>query len=870
MKSLLEIITWESNVKMQYELLLMLLLFLLPAAALKSRRRLAVSWAAVFCGFLLLHRALLPFAVSGLYVYLLCGLLCMLYAGKPAAFLQPALWAAKEAAVYLGERTETNGVQRGAGTLRDWFQRRSGLGTAAGKGVWFRKECRAGVLRSSQQKSGAVRDQIGGRAERSLLFLTAVILAVLLIQLCRINIAVDYDSLRYGLRSPYVLLGGEGLSGFFKNPGLVNTVYTYSKGFELLTLPLSFFRSYAYVLCFNVWALCGVLLLCGKIARKLTGIAGAEALTSFFCALIPGITNMAVTAKSDLLTLLCQLIFVYAVVCFIRESGSRAAEENAPGSHVQEAAPRRYVGLGLAGLIASYALKPTSMIFSSALGAAALICLLWLRKMQLENGKARAGVNGAGSEGFGGDAGEQRNTEAGQNAAAKWKRTDIPFLLPTAASVRVLCAAGLFTAVCWIRTFLITGLPVTSVFSGVFTALGFSLNYPFGVQSVPDGSAAAGFSDGLRLFLTRLFQTLFCPTGADMEHVRMAWGGAAFVFLLLYFCLTARKAGRGIEAEAVQNRIHRAELLAEDACTDTTLSVYRMLCALLAVTGVLSLLSLRFLYQIDGNYYMLLYALTGIMGTSALLFLNGFQKAAQSGRRQRRRQFFHRVQFVLAENGTGFALLAAGMLYVTAFTGWAGAVGFTEIPVSVSQNGISFGSLLYYDHVKAAEERHRAAGDFKIWQALGETENGAANHVIAFAQEPECYDLRCVAESYTDIAGSGGNVYLVKKLNIFKEYLDWSDTDFLYADKVWLAKPGNERAKELLEDLIEDGTLTDITYEDDLAAEEPEREGKPAEFTGHRYFYGRIDQARVKEKWEVPLSAEASEKAEREMQKYAE
>ena len=854
MKSLLEIITWEPNVKMQYELLLMLLLFLLPAAALKSRKRLAALWAAVFCGFLLLHRAFLPFAVSGLYVYLLCGLLCMLYAGKPAAFLQPAVWA-------------------------------------------------------SQQKSGAAGDQIGGRTERSLLFLTVVILVVLLIQLCRINIAVDYDSLRYGLRSPYVLLGGEGLSGFFKNPGLVNTVYTYSKGFELLTLPLCFFRSYAYVLCFNVWALCGVLLLCGKIARKLTGIAGAEVLTAFFCALIPGITNMAVTAKSDLLTLLCQLIFVYAVVCFIRESSSRATEENAPGSHVQEAAPRRYVGIGLAGLIASYALKPTSMIFSSALGAAALICLLWLRKTQPEHGKARAGVNGAGSERFGGDAGEQRNAEAGQNAAAKWKRTDVSFLLPTAASVRVLCAAGLFTAVCWIRTFFITGLPVTSVFSGVFTALGFSLNYPFGVQFVPDGSAAAGFSDGLRLFLTRLFQTLFCPTGADMEHVRMAWGGAAFVFLLLYFCLTARKAGRGIEAEAVQNRIHREELLAEDACTDTTLSVYRVLCALLAVMGVLSLLSLRFLYQIDGNYYMLLYALTGIMGTSALLFLDGFQKAAQSGRRRcgkraeydetagrpdggsreaasgnvgdgetagrtahaarRRRQFFHRMQFVLAENGTGFALLAAGMLYVTAFTGWAGAVGFTELSVSVSQNDISFGSLLYYDHVKAAEERHRAAGDFKIWQALGETENSAANHVIAFAQEPECYDLRCVAESYTDIAGSGGNVYLVKKLNIFKEYLDWSDTDFLYADKVWLAKPGNERAKELLEDLIEDGTLTDITYEDDLA-EEPEREGKPAELTGHRYFYGRIDQDRVKEKWEVPLSAEASAKAEREMQKYAE
>lgn len=154
-------------------------------------------------------------------------------------------------------------------------------------------------------------------------------------------------------------------------------------------------------------------------------------------------------------------------------------------------------------------------------------------------------------------------------------------------------------------------------------------------------------------------------------------------------------------------------------------------------------------------------------------------------------------------------------------------------------------------------------GNLRLWQSLSETENGAENHVIAWMQEPDCYDLRCVAESYTDIAGSGGNVYLVKKLNIFKEYLAWSGTDFICADRAWLERPGNERAKELLEDLIADGTLTDLVYEEDLALPE-EQEGD------RRYFYGRIDSSRVREKWEIPLSGEAAAKAEREMQKYAE
>lgn len=53
-------------------------------------------------------------------------------------------------------------------------------------------------------------------------------LPFLLIQLNRMNIAVDYDSLRYGLRSQYVLFNGD----FFSALGQVNAVYTYPKGWS--------------------------------------------------------------------------------------------------------------------------------------------------------------------------------------------------------------------------------------------------------------------------------------------------------------------------------------------------------------------------------------------------------------------------------------------------------------------------------------------------------------------------------------------------------------------------------------------------------------------------------------------------------------
>ena len=53
--------------------------------------------------------------------------------------------------------------------------------------------------------------------------LWAFILSMAFIQLGRMNIELDYDSLHYGLRSAFVLDNGKGL---YENLGMMNLVYT--------------------------------------------------------------------------------------------------------------------------------------------------------------------------------------------------------------------------------------------------------------------------------------------------------------------------------------------------------------------------------------------------------------------------------------------------------------------------------------------------------------------------------------------------------------------------------------------------------------------------------------------------------------------
>ena len=54
-------------------------------------------------------------------------------------------------------------------------------------------------------------------------------------------------------------------------------------------------------------------------------------------------------------------------------------------------------------------------------------------------------------------------------------------------------------------------------------------------------------------------------------------------------------------------------------------------------------------------------------------------------------------------------------------------------------------------------------------------------------------------------------MYLVKRLAYFEEFLEYAGTEYFFVEAGYLA--GQPRALEMIEDMIEEGSLTDIRYE---------------------------------------------------------
>ena len=691
----------EENVRMQYEIVIMLLLLLVPAIKLKDRKKLGAAWGAVFLFFIYIHRALLPFLISGIYFFALAGI----------------VWAAV----------------------------RLDIKKAAEPALAFKSR----LLRLLDKK---------------VLPCTMVVIIILLIQLCRINISMDYDSLRYGLRSD-VLLSDSGIRGFFEGIGLVNGVYSYPKGFELITLPLFFGHTYGYVLCFNIWVLIAVIMLSGEITSALSGDekhGRGFGMGAMLISLVPGITNMSVTAKSDLTTLMCQLLFILCVVKYHTNSRNRLLP-----------------GLGAGALILSYALKPTSLIFSSLLGLTAIIYFICKRE--------RLGINKNG--------------------------------------IIALLLSACFTAIITIRTQCIAGMPFTSIFSGLFSRLGFKLKYPLAEQLISGGyGEGTGLTERIQAYLSRLLHFIFCPVGDDMKHVIMAWGGLVFVVMLSAAVIMYKRTlenAEGTELLIGAQKImtsgeNGTEKKSADGQPDLRGAVSFMY-AELAAAAVMSLISLALLYQIDGNYYQLFYALSVTAGAAAVTLQLGLEESRLNRNKR---------TLLGGSSGLGVIALSAVMIYFTAFTGWSGAVGFT--PIDLINRG-------YYNH----------EAEYGLKNPLSWDKH---TRVVAFAGEPDCYKLCGRVESLVDICGSLGNVYLVKSLNIFKEYLDLADIDYIYADISYLDNDEDGtimRAGELFKDLTADGCFEEMVYEENSST----------------LLYCRIDKERVKHDWEEPMSAEQADRA---------
>lgn len=565
-----------------------------------------------------------------------------------------------------------------------------------------------------------------------------------LIQVGRLNIALDFDTLWYGVRSQYIVAGGTGL---YENPGLVGMVYVYSKGFEVLTLPLCDLASHSYLTFFNLWlAVLGIgamvwnaVLLTGnrkqETEKKLTyhsvlpGIIAAVLTVS-----VPGIMNMALTAKADLITWLLQLIMLGCFFQYI---------------HVYE-----NHWIFLSGAAGSYFLtltmKPTSLVFSTAVFGMMGLYLLWFWFHE----------RGAAADLF-----------------HHLVRLIGSLCLPFGALVGI-----------WARTMKITGMPVTSVFTSIFALFGFKMKYPFATSELPQNYQE---ESTLHVLARRIWQMLMQPQGEDMGHVILAWGTSLMAVLIVMLVLYGIFSKKGDE----QSHIWNAALV------------------IFFPFVIVSLISLSMLYQIDGNYFMLLYSMLILGACRAMVY-------------------FKKIGFYPLASKCLTPLLVLNLI-VTAISSWAWTAGFSEIHL------LNKGRV---NHRAQEQARMEEKGNTLIWQ---EVSQDPENRVIAFGTHPYCLQFPCNVESYKDITSPWGNVELVNSPEAFETYMAYAKTDYVYVEAGYLGPGSWEWSLDLLRELIHSGSLTDLFFENgnmlarvsDTAVPEEEAQNNLEMFEREYLFY---------------------------------
>ena len=583
------------------------------------------------------------------------------------------------------------------------------------------------------------------------LYPLAFALPFFILQMNRSNVALDYDSLRYGLRSAYVLFP----EGFFSAHGQINSVYSYPKGLELLTYPLNYLPGYGFLLSFSLWTYLALALVFGLLLFHFQKNRKKLYLGMLCFFLLSSVGNMSLTMKTDLFTLLLQLSALYF---FLK------------GKRLQSCFL----------LFFSYSFKPTAVVFSTLLG------IVFLLTMLLEFfGKRNTKTNTKENININANTGINSNTNHNtiQAKGEKWT-SELPFVLFS------LVYTGLIT----LRTFLITGLPFSTTFTGIFKAIGFHVNWPFNLDAHVDYSGELSFSESAFSFFRRLFSFLFYPVGEDMEHVAIAWSGVLFPLILLFAlwqcfsigrkCLPVKNSLPGGNSLLGRNSFSGREAFLCRGNGDASPWDYLPLSLSFLVIMAFSLLSFVMLWQIDGNYYILWESL-------ALLLCFSMGSAPEISSQEESARGSKLSAFLLKSFAFSPFYLAAFLTTIT--TSWAGAVGFT--PIDLANKG-------YYDHALVELENQGEKGSLP---AFSEMAKNPRHHVLAFAETPECYRIPCNVQSITDVEGSGGSPGLYDSPLYFAWFLKWSGTDYVYLEQSFLHDEREERAREMLLQMAEEG-----------------------------------------------------------------
>ena len=582
-----------------------------------------------------------------------------------------------------------------------------------------------------------------------------------ILQMNRSNVALDYDSLRYGLRSAYVLFP----EGFFSAHGQINSVYSYPKGLELLTYPLNYLPGYGFLLSFSLWTYLALALVFGLLLFHFQKNRKKLYLGILCFFLLSSVGNMSLTMKTDLFTLLLQLSALYF---FLKR--------------------KRLQSYFL--LFFSYSFKPTAVVFSTLLGIVFLLTMLleFFGKRNIKtNSQVNTDRNTNTNASINAKTGINSNINTNYNRiqakGEKWT-SELPFVLFS------LVYTGLIT----LRTFLITGLPFSTTFTGIFKAIGFHVNWPFNLDAHVDYSGELSLSESTFSFFRRLVSFLFYPVGEDMEHVAIAWSGVLFPLILLFAlwqcfsigrkCLPVKNSLPGGNSLLGRNSFSGREAFLCRGSGDASPWDYLPLSLSFLVIMAFSLLSFVMLWQIDGNYYILWESL-------ALLLCFSMGSAPEISSQEENARGSKLLAFLLKAFAFSPFYLAAFLTTIT--TSWAGAVGFT--PIDLANKG-------YYDHALVELENQGEKGSFPDFSEMAKNPR---HHVLAFSETPECYRIPCNVQSITDVEGSGGSPGLYDSPLYFAWFLKWSGTDYVYLEQSFLHDEREERAREMLLQMAEEG-----------------------------------------------------------------
>lgn len=688
--------------------LLLFLSFYVIGKACKAVGGLMVAF--IILGFCWLHKLLLPILFTGAYtIYLM---LTGLWFGR--TFLRkkfdPAWNFLMGSAVTILLFCLFSLLNLGSITkLRTWI-----VVSGCLLGVWYLRELYC-QKKDGQQLFYSDISLGDGMVQKLML---ASIVTLVLLQAGRMNLAVDFDSIWYGVRSDVMLNSGNGIYEDLKTLGVV---YTYSKGFETLLLPLAGLPSYSFTIAMNLWI--AVLLLYAAYRTAKVCVTSERALWGpFLISAVPGIMNMSDTAKADLMTVFCQTLMVQGMVKCVHGCDADVCEttgQEAGGTYLAD-----WLVAGMAAGGVSLALKPTAMVYSPAIVG---MSVLWLIRDYMSY---------------------KKRSDA---AAGSWMRFQNRriwmMILPPA-----LALAGI-----WGRTLKLVGVPVTSIFYGTFQKLGFEVKYPFYASRFPSVGSDWSVADQVLLLLQRLYGVLLDPQGEDMAHVVIAWGTVLplVLFVLWLFLRKFAQKNKWIE---------------EKSCS------YFMW--LLLPIGVVNLISLQSLSQIDGNYYMLYYVLIIL---AAVIWMGSLNLEDQ--------KICGRILVPVWVYGALFCSL----------TNWAWTLG---------NGGIDLVNRGYYPHQAMQRQRRAEQGSGAIWSIFA---TDPLNRVIALGELPDVWTFPCWVQSYVDVSGYWGNPDVVASAPAFLNYLHFAEVDYLYMERGYIDT--SVEIYQIIRSLVEAGWLYDVRNE---------------------------------------------------------